>query len=369
MSVSPSGRVRLQTAVVVALLSTPLTALAQTQPQSSSAPQIGESKAEDPSASSSDSAAVEAAAADAPVADEGTPAAAEPAAPAVDPYMEAKERVGRAEQLYTDGNYDAALTEFEQAYGTMTGHPARNYVLFNIGKCQEKLYRYDAAIKSYRTYLENSGDGAEDKGAVEAKIDLLEGLLGTLNVKVTAKNGLPPSKYELWVDGRLLEGSPESFMIPGGNHQVELRAAGFEVENKEVQIPARSEKSLVFELTPLAKEYRGLSSTYFWTAAGLAGAAGVVGGTFGALTVSKKSDLKQAAPETITQDDADSLENRALVADIFFAGAGVCATTAIILAFLTDWSGKSNEKGPVQIKEVGLTPTPGGGFFGFRGAF
>jgi tetratricopeptide (TPR) repeat protein len=289
--------------------------------------------------------------------------------PAVDPYLEAKERVARAEQLYAEGNYDAALTEFGQAYDTMTGHPARNYVLFNVGKCQEKLYRYDAAIRSYRTYLENSGDGAEDKGAVEAKIELLEGLLGTLRVKVTAKKGIAPSSYEIWVDGRLIDGSPESFMIPGGNHQVELRAEGFEVANQEVQVPARSEKSLTFELTPLAKEYRGLKSTYFWTAAGLAGAAGIVGGTFGVLTVSKKSELKQGAPETITQEDADGLRNGALVADIFFAGAGVCATTAVILAFMTDWSGESPEKGPVTVKEVGIAPTPGGGYLGIRGAF
>lgn len=368
MRVSPFRHVRLKTAVLLALQSAPLPAAAQTQAEKGPATQADESEAHDTAPSSNGD--EETVRTNSPEAGGAAKTAEdETAEPAVDPYLEAKERVGRAEQLYTDGNYDAALTEFEQAYATMTGHPARNYVLFNVGKCQEKLYRYDAAIRSYRTYLENSGDGAEDKGAVEAKIELLEGLLGTLKVQVIAKKGAPPPEYELWVDGRLLEGSPESFMIPGGNHQVEVRAVGFEVENKGVQVPARSEKSLVFELTPLAKEYRGLSNAYFWTAAGLAGAAGVVGGAFGVLTVSKKSELKQAPPETITQDDADGLKNRALVADVFFVGAGVCATTAVILAFMTDWSGESDEKGPLQIEEVGITPTPGGGFLGLRGAF
>ena len=365
MRVSPVGHVHLRTTLAVTLLCAPFSALGQSEPPSGTV--TGDQKVATP-ADEGPAAPTENSPTKNSPAEESAAETSEPEEPAIDPYLEAKERVGRAEQLYTEGNYDAALTEFEQAYSTMTGHPARNYVLFNVGKCQEKLYRYDAAIKSYRTYLENSGDGAEDKGAVEAKIDLLEGLLGTLKVKVTSRKGAPPSEYEIWVDGRLLQGSPESFMIPGGNHQVELRAAGFEVENQEVQVPSRSEKSLVFELTPLAKEYRGLPGTYFWTAAGLAGAAGIVGGTFGVLTVSKKSELKQAAPESITQDDADALKNRALTADVFFVGAGVCATTAIILAFLTDWSGEE-EKGPVQIQELGVAPTPGGGFLGLRGAF
>lgn len=362
MRVSPFGLVHPRTAVITCLLGLASPALAQTPAKAPSETDAAAAEQEEAATEAETAADPEAAATP-----ETDPSAA--SEPTVDPYLEAKERVTRAEQLYADGNYDAALTEFEQAYDTMTGHPARNYVLFNVGKCQEKLYRYDAAIRSYRTYLANSGDGAEDKGAVEAKIELLEGLLGTLKVKVSAKKGTAPSNYEIWVDGRLIEGSPESFMIPGGNHKVELRAEGFEVANQEVQVPARSEKALTFELTPLAKEYRGLSSTYFWTAAGLAGAAGIVGGTFGVLTVSKKSELKQGAPETITQEDADGLRNQALMADVFFAGAGVCATTAVILAFLTDWSGDEKEQGPVQIKEVSIAPTQGGGYFGLRGAF
>ena len=40
----------------------------------------------------------------------------------MDPYAEAKERVATATKLFADGNYDAALTEFQRAYDTMIGH-------------------------------------------------------------------------------------------------------------------------------------------------------------------------------------------------------------------------------------------------------
>ncbi len=306
-----------------------------------------------------------------PPASSTEPEASAPRVSKVDPYAEAKERVARAERLYEDGNYDAALTEFERAYETMLGHPARSYVLFNIGKCQEKLYRYAQAIASYKLYLELSGKKAEDRPTVSAKIDLLEGLLGTLKLSVIASKGELPAHYEVWVDGRLIEGKSSELLIPGGNHQVEVRAEGFEVENQEVQLPARSEKSLHFSLTPLAKEYKGISSSYFWTAGGLAAATGITGGVFGMMTLSKRSELDGKDPASITQDEVDSLKKTAMIADIFFVSAGVFATSAVILGFLTDWSDEplSDESSPVSVKKIGFATSPEGAFFNLQGSF
>lgn len=295
---------------------------------------------------------------------------AEPAAPEVDPYAEAKERVERAEKLYADGNYDAALTEFGRAYETMLGHPARGYVLFNIGKCQEKLYLYDDAIASYRRYLQEATADAEDRPSVEAKIELLEGLLGTLEVVVLSTKGQTPTNYQVWVDGRLIGEGTKKFSIPGGNHEVEVRAEGFEIQNQEVQLPSRSEKKLSFDLVPLAKEYRGLSPTYFWTSSGLALASGLTGGVFGIMTLSKRSAIDNKLPPQVTDDDKSSLERRALTADLFFIGAGVFATTAVILAINTDWKGEpAEEEGPVSVKKIGLAPTIGGAALSVQGAF
>lgn len=291
----------------------------------------------------------------------------------VDPYAEAKERVGRAEQLYADGNFDAALTEFERAFETMVGHPARPYVLYNVGRCQEKLYRYDAAVASYRKYLEIAGADADDRGTVEAKIELLEGLLGTLQLEVSGKKGASIGDYEVWVDGRLVGKNIQQFLAPGGNHEVQVRAEGFETDIEQVQLPARSEQTLRFELSPLAKEYRGLNKNYFWAVTGLAAATAATSATFGALTLSKRGDINQLPSEAVTQEDVDTLKQHALLADIFLVSTGVLATSATVLAFMTDWSRTDTvspeDKSSIRVKRMGLAPMHRGGLLSIGGSF
>lgn len=301
----------------------------------------------------------------------------------IDPYKEAKERVSRAEKLYEAGNYDAALTEFRRAYDTMLGHPARPYVLYNIARCEERLYRYDAAIASYRTYLEIASANEADRPKVEATIESLEGFLGTILVAVKAKAGAQVSQYEVWVDGHLVGENIHQFLIPGGTHQVEIRAVGFERSSKEVQVPARDRAEISFALAPLAKEYRGIPKVYFYTAAGLTVAAGATGAVFGTLTLTKRSAIDQKEPEAVTNEDVDALQRTALYADIFFISAGVLATSATILAFLTDWSdespptkdtalskrrGLADQRG-VAIGHWGLAPTRHGGYLSVGGTF
>lgn len=296
----------------------------------------------------------------------------------VDPYKEAKERVGRAEKLYEAGNYDAALTEFQRAYETMLGHPARPYVLYNVARCQERLYRYDAAISSYKEYLNIAGPTESDRPKVEATIENLEGFLGTISLSVSAKKNASIQSYEVWVDGHLVGDNIKQFLIPGGTHQVEIRAEGFERASQEVQVPARDQRSVAFSLAPLAKEYHGISRTYFYTAAGLTVAAAATGTAFGLITVSKRRDIDQKEPEAVTDDDVDGLKRSALYADIFFISAGVLATSATILAFLTDWSAQegppptammAKKPGKLDVNQLGISPLHQGGYLSVGGTF
>ncbi len=294
------------------------------------------------------------------------------AMPSPDPYNEAKERVQRAEKLYEEGNYDAALTEFQRAYDTMLGHPARSYVLYNVGRCQEKLYRYDDAIASYKKYLGEAGEDAEDRATVSAKIDLLEGLLGSLRVRVVGKKGPAPASYLLWVDGRRIGENVTQFSIPSGNHEVEIRATGFESELLEVQVAARQEKDITFEMSPLAKEYKGVRPTYFYVTGGLALASGVIGGAFGIMTLNTNSHIKNKEPALVSETDREKIQRQALLADIFLISAGVLATSTTILAFLTDWSAERPDSPPpsqVRFKEMGFSASPRGGFINVVGTF
>jgi hypothetical protein len=172
------------------------------------------------------------------------------------------------------------------------------------------------------------------------------------------------------VYGHLVGENIARFLIPGGTHQVEVRADGFEGATREIQVPSRAERSAEFALAPLAKEYKGISTTYFFTAAGLTVATAAAGTTFGILTVTNRRKVDQKEPESVTQEDADRVKRNALYADIFFISAGVFATSATVLAFLTDWSQEQPPVGSgVSVTEVGLLPVAQGGYLSLGGTF
>ncbi|MCH2107822.1 MAG: tetratricopeptide repeat protein [Polyangiaceae bacterium] len=295
----------------------------------------------------------------------------------VDPYAEAKLRVATAQKLYADGNYDAAFAEFQRAYEEMAGHPARPMVLFNLGLCEEKLYRYDAAIASYRKYLELSPN-AEDAPTVSAKIELPEGLLGMIELSVTTKKDAPLGAWTVWIDGRKVGTELQKISIPSGTHEIEIQAPGFENEKQQVQLSARDKKKISFELSPLASEYKGLPKGYFWGAAGAAATSAAVGGVFGILALSKSQSTKSRAESAdpsialqVNQEDKDKIDNLALAADICFVTAGVFTVGAVVLGVMTDWSGDSETAAPESagIQYFDVTTLPGGGFMRVGGTF
>jgi len=105
-------------------------------------------------------------------------------------------------------------------------------------------------------------------------------------------------------------------------------------------------------------------------------AAAATGTVFGLVTLSKRRDIDQKEPEAVTDDDVDGLKRSALYADIFFISAGVLATSATILAFLTDWSQKESppataarKPGKMQLNQLGLSPIHHGGYLSVGGTF
>lgn len=305
--------------------------------------------------------------------DRGAPV---PEPPAPDPYQEAKERVARGEKLFEEGNFDAALAEFRRSYDTMQGHPARYLVLYNIGQCYEKLYLYDSALESYQSYLFEGGESAEDRATVRAKMDLLSTLLGKLELTVTSEDGAPVPEYELWVDGRFLGKDRKSALIPGGNHEVEIRARGFESRAAPLGLAAMSTHELSFKLTRLAKEYSGLKPPLFWATAGTALASAIAGGITGAVALDQRNsiDALMATDNTlalreVTAEDQKQIENLALTADIFFIAAGALGATAVVLGFMTDFNGAEEPKKMAERKKLETKVSFGPASLTLRGTF
>lgn len=90
---------------------------------------------------------------------------------AADPEK-AKLAYDKAIVAYHLQRWDDALAMFQRAYEEKQD-PA---FLYNIGQCQRQLGRYEAAIKSYRTYLVQSPD-SELRAQVTARIQDMENAL------------------------------------------------------------------------------------------------------------------------------------------------------------------------------------------------
>ncbi len=273
-------------------------------------------------------------------------------APAPD-VSEARRHFEQGRALFDGGNFDAALAEFERSYQLMGDREERYILLFNVGQCHERLFRYDAALGYYRRYLEEGGPQARDRAMVDGTVRALEGLLATIRVR----SNVPSA--EVWVDDRLVGTSPGELHIPGGRHLVELRAPGFLPSRQEVQIPARTTQDLAFALEALHRR-QGVHRAYFWSAAGVALASGIVGGIFGGLALDARGDVDTRLRDPVlryevSEQDQQDIRRTALTADLFYAGAALFGVGATVLFFLTDWR-RGSDEAPGARASLGVAP-------------
>lgn len=270
---------------------------------------------------------------------EGTSEAPAGEAPAEEPspqVVEARARVARGEALFARGNFDAALVEFQQAYDVIGEHPNRYLILYNIGQCHERSFRYDQALRFYRQYLEEGGEQAEGREEVEQAIARLEALLASVRIDVDV------DQAEVWVDERLVGTAPGTVRIPGGSHTVEVRAPGHLPSRQEVQVPAGGEVDMSFSMEPLPERFRGLHRAYFWASAGTAAASLVVGLALGVVAFRQHSEVDRRLGDereqwTVTQADIDRIGTLALAADVFFAASALFTAGAVVFGLLADW--------------------------------
>lgn len=277
-------------------------------------------------------------------------------------------RVASAEALFEAENYESALAEFERVYELIEGQPSAYFVLFNIGQCHERLFRYDRAIEYYQRYLEVGGPEAEDRPMVEGMIRALESLLGTIEIvaNVTAAT--------VWIDEieiGAFDAEHRSFRVPAGRHTVELRADGYVPGRAEVLVAARTEVTADIDLS-LLSTYEGLDPWLFWASAGIGAATLVVGAGFGISALVRSNDAHArcetpacdpASLEAWRQNNdalAQSIADDALVADILYGVGGTFALTAVVLAFLTDWDGPTRSPSEAWL----LVPSVGPDRFG-----
>lgn len=310
------------------------------------------------------------------------PGAADEVAPAAergDPRLrEAQDRILRGERLFDAGDPAGALVEFRRAETLLEGHTIRYLVYFNVGRSLEALHLYDDALAAYRRYLAEGGRAEDDAEAVASRIEVLDGLLGTLVVSVE------PVEAELWVDDRRLGPAPGTYRIEPGRHAVELRARGHLSAARDVEVASGERARLDVVLEPVPEEYGGLPRGYFWTAVAATAATAAAGVVVGTLAGVESRDVESACDDDpdgaqCRRADAEArerIERRALVADVLFGSALVFAVGSVVLGLATDWGGADGHDGDVNddargrsAPDLGAWAGPSGGGLTLRQRF
>jgi tetratricopeptide (TPR) repeat protein len=281
-----------------------------------------------------------------------TSAAATPSASDDPQLARAKQVIARGEALFDLGNFEAALSDFTQAFELLRGHPRRFIVLHNLAVCHERLFHYDLALDLYAKYLRDGGPDAPDRAAVEAVLASLGALLGSLRIDTNVP-------AEVWVDDRRMAEAPGSLRLPAGRHVIELRAHLHQAVRRELRVQPRHDYELEIELQRLS-DYRGLHPAYFWSGAALTAAALVTGSVLGvrALDARSTEQAALAAQMHLRTPEAESAERSvrrlSLGADVAFGAAALFAAATVVLAFSTDW-GDAELRGSLAASHAGMS--------------
>ena len=253
------------------------------------------------------------------------------------------------------GNCEGAIAEFEASYKLFQ----RPSTLYNIAQCHETLFRYDLAVRNYERYMAVAPADDPDRQAVEAKMSSLRNLLATIEIETNVENA------EVWIGDRKAGVAPGFVLIPSGRHTLELRAEGYIPGKREIQVAGQQQLKVTLNLettktvqkiekkvsvTKIEKS-KGLSPVFFWVGVGATVATAGAGAFFGLRALSLKSDAEQIDARIPRDEEADDIDNAALLADIFFISSGLLAAGTVVLFFLTDWDG-DEEKLPTKEKQA-----------------
>jgi hypothetical protein len=151
---------------------------------------------------------------------------------------DARASFARAVTLYADGNYEAALVEFQRAHAL-----SRNANLFyNLGAVYEALGRFVEARDALEAYRMGGAPASVGPRAAEldARLARLRERIGTL--RVTA----PTPGLRVTLDGQAvaLERARAGVPVSAGRRRVRLEAPGYETREVEVDVAGGGEQVL-----------------------------------------------------------------------------------------------------------------------------
>lgn len=277
---------------------------------------------------------------------------------------QARKHFGQGLKLYKDGDFDAALVQFERAYAMKPNFK----VLYNIAQCHFELRQYVEARDALSRYLKDGAGSieAERQSAVQNDLAELERRIAHLTLKVNVTGAT------VYVDGKKAGVTPLSMPVDvnegqrtisvetsdRGSKQRIVRVAGGEAQTVSVDFAAPTPSPLAAggglrTDGPPPQVSNGLGAG-FWITGGLAVALGAGAGATGYFALKAQADhddaLKRFGVSAGELNDSQKrAENFALTTDILAGSAIVFAGIATVL--LVSHDGGS--------KQVGLGVGPG----------
>lgn len=245
----------------------------------------------------------------------------------------ARELYAQGQQLFRQGDFQAAQRAFEEAYRAVP-NPV---VLLSIAECQVRNEDFAGALGSLRQYLAEKPT-APDRAQVEAQIANLEAKPGFVSLE-----SAPPGAM-IWVDGENTGYiTPNELSLRAGPHMIGLTADGYQRFEQRVEVAIGSRQRLSLTLTPepepvvaepepteIPAEQPAMersASPAVWAAVAVAGVTAITGTGLGVAALSKDRDYEKRP----TKDLADKGERLALFADVSFGIAAVAGITAVVI--------------------------------------
>jgi len=275
----------------------------------------------------------------------------------------------RGFELFEEGNYQAALVEFKQAYKMSPNYK----MLYNIGLVSKQLNDYAGALDAFTRYLADGGTNIVVSRRVEVnqEIQKLRNRVAQVSIKVDkpgaeisvdgASVGVSPLPAPLTlnigrvrVTARLNDRTDEKVieLIPGQSMAIDLKVSAATVTLGQGDKHVEEDKGPKFPWAP-------------WAITALVGGGAAVTGV---LALGAKSDYdKKEGIYGVSKSDLDSASSKAstfgLVTDILLGctviGAGV--STYFTVKWMKDKKQfekeKSDQKGPAQAGvQLGVSP-------------
>jgi tetratricopeptide (TPR) repeat protein len=238
-------------------------------------------------------------------------------------------------EYYRDGDFRAALIEFERAYSLQPTYK----LLYNLAQVTYELRDYAATERYFRTYLVEGAEeiSADRRAEVEVELLRLRGRVASVRLHTDQPGA------QISIDERPVGTSPidRPLRLSAGRRRVSAEAPGYAPISRVIDVIGGEEVTVKLDFGPRlsavsAGQVEGTRSTTYAVWTGVAtGALAVGAGVVGYVASRDARDYDDALKRRTSRDELDSLSRQAtreaIVTDVLLGAAVVTGAVTVVL--------------------------------------